>query len=675
MTSLDEVILREFNPFDAVTFKTGNFWGKGADSGVTTVESIHAEVFEQVSQTLSLVTKTKDTRTILMTGDSGCGKSYLLKRLKNQLNSKAFFVYVDPGPGVDYVWRHTLRYTVNSLLHTPEGEKESQLLLWLKSFSVFQDKSLIKKILGQKTLFINHLKKTNPTGIYQGKDFFTALYELTQPEKYSIACDWLRGENLDDEDLRALGVSAPINTEDVAQGILSNFGKIAEVTKPIVLCFDQMELLPKRADGSVSLNLIFELNTSFHNSELKNFLIIISMTADIWRQNKKNISQSDQARIQKVIDFDPINLEQAKAMWATRLYPIHAQTNSKPASLIAPLDSDKLEKKYPGDQVILREALTFGGQLYQEYKLKLIDKPEVKPEVYVPDTAKTDLLAEFKVLWQEEFQKVQQSVTRLRQFSSPELAKMLLEAMRVFGVKILKSQLLPGDTYKDFSFSYKLPNQGQICGIFWNEEPSSRSFPYGMLAAQKALQLKLCNSLILLRNEPCGNPGTKGNQIYKQIFARSHINVSVKSLHYLRTYQKLAAEAQANDLIIGFKNTSLAELQKLALEAKVLEDCVLFRDLKIITVPDKRNNSDDSIAPPPPPPASDITKCKDYIFNLMKINKMLAKSAVIAKTQQHFGELSLVLLNRAIEELCQENLISLLDSQGNLGGEVICLRC
>lgn len=668
MASLDEVILREFNPFDPVSFKTGNFWAKGADSGVTSVDSIHEDAFAQISETLSLVAKDNFTRTILMTGDSGCGKSYLLKRLKNKLNSKAFFAYIDFSlcSNTDYVWRHTLRSIVDSLVHAPEGEKESQLLLWLKSLSVFQDKSLIKKILGQKTLFINQLKKIYPMGIYEGKNFFSALYELTQPQNYSLACDWLRGENLDEGDLKALGVSAPINTEDVAKGILGNFGTIADATKPIVLCFEQVDSLPKLLDGSLNLIPMFNLNTAFHNSNIKNFLIIISMVYDNWKKNEKTIPQSDKARIESNVLLKHLSLEQVKALWQTRLRQIHEQSNPQPASLFAPLKSDKLEQEYPGGKAILRDSLTFGGLLYQEYKSTLINIDQVLP----PDTntntntKSNDLLAEFKVLWQEEFKKVEQSVIRLRQFSSPELAKMLLEGMRVFGVKIVKSQLVPSNSYKDCSFSYKVSKEGQIQGIFWYEEPNLTSFNYAMRTAQKALQLKLCNSLVLLRNETCGTSDNQGYKVYKQVFGKSHLNVSVESLHYLRTYQKLAAEAQANDLMIGFKNSSLAELQKLALEAKVLEDCKLLQDLKII-----------SVSPPPPVREPDITKCKDYILNLMKINKMLAKGVVIAKTREHFKDLSVSVLEGAIEDLCQENLIVLLNPQGSVDGQVICLRC
>ena len=48
-------------------------------------------VLRAVDQTIRQIAKDHNTRTLLLTGDSGSGKSYLLGRLKRQLNDKAFF--------------------------------------------------------------------------------------------------------------------------------------------------------------------------------------------------------------------------------------------------------------------------------------------------------------------------------------------------------------------------------------------------------------------------------------------------------------------------------------------------------------------------------------------------------------------------------------------------------
>lgn len=655
MNSLDQVILGEFNPFDLVSFLSGNFWAQGADSGFSAVESIHAEAFEKISETLKLVAKDHHTRSILLTGDSGCGKTYLLSRLKTKLNSEAFFAYIDMSvcPSVEHIWRHTLRYTVDSLMHTPAGEKESQLLLWLKSLSVFQDKSLVKKLFGEKTLFINQLKKTYPIGIYQAKDFFGVLYELTKPEKYAVACNWLRGENLDEEDLKALGVTISINSEEATQGILGNFGRIADATKPIVLCFEQVESFHNKLDGSLNLSIIFGINTAFHNNYFKNFLVIITISVDNLRQNEKNIPLSDRARIEAIVKLKQLALEQVKALWETRLKPIHLQLNPKPLSPIAPLDSQILEKEYPGGKANLRDSLTFGSRLYQEYKLGLTDVE-----------TKRDLLAAFKLLWLDEFKKTQKNVTHLRQFSSPELAKILQEIVKLFDCKIIKSQLLPSPTYASYSFSYTVPNLRSRFGILWMEDPNLKSFFHAMKASQKALQLKLCDKLILLRNESCGNLNHESNKLYSLICSNTHIKVSLESLHYLKTYQKLATDAEVGDLVIGFEPINLATLQQLILESKVLENCSLLRQLGIIT-----SETDGDPVPQQPQPSPE----KEYILNVVKTQQILAKNVLVINAKANFSNLPLADLDRLILELCSENLLKLLNPQGKPEEQLICL--
>lgn len=266
------------NPFDDVTY--GNFWFEKHHQ--ENVDSIHQSAFEQIEYQLKLLItdQFRRTKTILLTGDAGSGKSYLLGHLKDKLNSSAYFVYIQPIEDYRYFWRHTLQYTVTSLMHIPEGETESQLKLWLKGLPVLNSSDWVERLLGEKRAFISYLRNSYPAGIIEARKFFTALYELTT-DNYELACDWLAGEDLDEEDLQILGINKSIDSEQLARGILSNFGRIANATKPIIICFDQIE----RAFSNV-----FNVNTVFHNERLVNFLILISITRENWQIYKKHDS-------------------------------------------------------------------------------------------------------------------------------------------------------------------------------------------------------------------------------------------------------------------------------------------------------------------------------------------------------------------------------------------------
>ena len=659
MATLNEIIQREVNPFDSVTFTTGNFWTEDNHSKTATVKSIHQSAINQFQNTLEYVIKDNRTRSILLTGDAGCGKSYLLSRIKKKFNNRAFFVYIEPCPSNDYIWRHTLRYTVDGLMHIPQGEKESQLLLWLKGLSAYKDGGIKKKILGAKNHFIHELRSIYPTGIYQPRDFFAVLYALANPDLYFSACDWLRGNSVSEDELKLLGVKSIIDSEEAAKGIIANFGQISANNKPIVLCFDQVELAAKSLNNSFDLSPIFNVNTAFHNNNLKNFLVIISVVRDIWMNCQSTIPLSDLARINnKKIILKQINLEQVKALWASRLYPLHSQATPKPDSTIAPLNEQELENKYPGGKANLRASLSFGGMLYERFK------PTGSPK-----RSESDHSAAFKLLWQDELNKTKVKIVRLRQLSSPELIEMLISAMNVLEVRQIKPKFLSGK-YSIYSFSYQLSNQSQV-GILWHEDSNLSKFSNAMKACAKAIESNNHISLVMIRSEFLGTKKNKGYQIYNQIFNNSshrHIQSSLESVHYLKTYQKLVNDARSGDLVLNFKPLKLADLEKLVRETKILHQCRLLQDLAIAPAspnkkPDEGTGKELTI----------LIEVKEFLLNLVKHHHLLGQETLIQQAKSQFAEVEEAKIENLIQELAKEQTISFVNPNAKPEERLICL--
>ncbi|MBA3922595.1 MAG: AAA family ATPase, partial [Nostocaceae cyanobacterium] len=221
MAKIDEVIKQSLNPFDNIAAR--NFWAEENPS--PTVESIHQEELTQIESVLASVAQDRQSRTLILYGDGGSGKTHFMGRLKQKLNDRAFFVYIDPFSHSDHIWRHILRYTVDSLVNARTGQADSQLIQWLKSFLSTirsglkrEQQSLIDRIKGvfgqtetdtvrDRKDFINILKKSIGTsGIYNADEFFGVLYSLTNPDLYPLACEWLKGESLDEESLKKLRV-------------------------------------------------------------------------------------------------------------------------------------------------------------------------------------------------------------------------------------------------------------------------------------------------------------------------------------------------------------------------------------------------------------------------------------------------------------------------------------
>lgn len=667
MASIYEIIRQEMNPFDSTTFRPGNFWQERQEPAFT-VESIHQEVVAEIEELLEKVAQDHRTRTLLLAGDSGSGKSYLLGRLKNLFNQKAFFAYIGPWPDSDFIWRHVLRNTVDSLMYAPDGQKESQLLLWLKSLSALQDKSIWKQIFGERNLFIRNLKSSYPTGIYNANEFFGVLYALTNSELYPLACEWLKGDDLDEETLKLLKVKRAIDSEDMALRIISNFGKISSATKPIVLCFDNLDNIDRAEDGLINLQALFNLNSILHNQKLKNFLVIISIVTNTWKQNSRRIIQADLARLDKEIRLQSINLDQAEALWKSRMYPLHQKTDPKPRSPIFPLTRKDLEDKFPGGKTRPRYVLMLGRQLFQEAKTQ-IESPDGKLSLAL---AQEDPLAAFQLLWLKEFSKIQEKIYKVRQFSAPELIQMLREALAALQMHSIQPKLLPSKTYASYSFSYQLPFQKGRIGIVWMEEPNLTSFCHLMRACEKAVKRGLCQNLYLIRGESVGGFGNQGYKIYNQVFVGTrhrHLQPDISSLHYLATYHSLVNAACAGELVIGDRIRSLSDLEALTRKSKVLRDCRLLQMLGVFTGSPQLGDTDINIREISQP----FHEVKEFLLNLVKTQQMIGRQVLCQNARSQFPLVNQFQLDHLIDELCREKQIFILDPNAAVEAQLICL--
>ncbi len=670
MTSINDIIKREVNPFDLINLKPGNFWAEKQESTLT-VDSIHQEVVVEVEGILDLVAQDNRSRTLLLLGDSGSGKSYLLGRLKGTFNSKAFFAYISPWADSDYIWRHTLRYTVDSLMQTPEGAEESQLMLWLKGLSAFTKRSLKERIFddhvwqllqSDRKKFIRHLKTSYQTErIYNPDRFFGVLHDLADPELYLSACEWLRGDDLSDESMADIKVKHCIDSEDAAKNILANFGKISTATQPIVLCFDQLDNIPKLSDGYQDFQSLFNVNTTIHNEGLKNFLIVISLITDTWRKNRDRIQQADKVRSERAIQLKRITLDQAAALWAYRLQAIHSQANPQPDSPIFPLNRQLLEEEFPGGKTLPRYTLNLGKQEYHNYKNKLLlnitpaptkDKKPVEVnkntvEVDKKLVAAEEKLAEFQLIWQDEYKKVQSKITKITILSAPEIVRMLQESLAALEIIDIKPKLLSGNS-ASYSLSYQ--HHSNKVGIVWTEDANMRSFCSVMKACQKAVEDNSSITLFLIRAAGVGQPKLEGNKIYRKVFNNSqhrHIKPNMPSVHYLATYHSLVNSALASELVVAGKTVNLQQLQSLIRESEIFCNCTLLQELGIVS----KNGGN----------GGNGNEVKDFLLNLVKTQAFLSKNILIENSIRQYPQINQSQVENLIQQLCESKQVSIIN--------------
>lgn len=712
MAFIDDIILRSANPFDNI--RSVNFWHEQPQPEPT-VDSIHQEAITTIEATLERVAQEHRTRTLILDGDGGSGKTYLLGRLKKALNHKAFFAYIPPFPQSDHIWRHILRYTVDSLVQVPDGQTDSQLLLWLNSIlNGLKQRSIKDRIAkddvfdfvrNDRQKFIRQLKSIyKKAGIYNADHFFGVLHDLIDPELYDLACEWLRGDSLSEESLKELKVKSPIEEELDAREMLANFGRIADDTQPIVLCFDQLENISDLPDGSNGLPILFNINTKIHDED-KNFFIILIAPTNTWKKNCSQIDLTHKARVDQTVELKPITLEQAKALLASRLYSLHHQANPKPKSSLYPLTFQYLEDEFPGAKTNPRSSMILGRDIFKEYKQWLFTGCK---ETFTPSKSakpKTDdnseSIAAFKLKWREEFTKTQQRITKVRHLSSPELIQMLQEALTALQVEKIKTPLLTGTKFASYSLSYQLPGKSQQLGVVWTEDSNMTTFFHIMEACGKEIKRNPSLTLSLIRAEGNGSSNNKGYKRYTEIFtgSRNHrLTPDISSVHYLATYYSLVKDAREGDLVIGGRNLGFKNLQTLVRELKILQDCSLLEKLGIFSnssqISSSHNPSDvtavksnnKSVVTEQKSSGTqaktkqeivkldkELIEAKEFFLNSIKMQQVMGKQHLTQNVFSQFPKVGLSQIEKMIQQLCQEQQIQIVGSQAKPEEQLICL--
>lgn len=688
MATIDQLIKQSLNPFD--NHAARNFWEE--QEPLPTVDSIHQEALSQIKSVLAQIVQDHQTRTLILYGDAGGGKTHFMGQLKQKLNNQAFFVYIEPFPQSEHIWRHILRHTVDSLVNAPAGQADSQLILWIKScLSTIrqslqsEQQSLIDKIKNffgktktdaknDRQLFIDILKNTIGTkGIYNANEFFGILYDLTNPDLYSLACEWLKGDDLDDDILKKLRVKQSIDNEEKALGILANFSKISAKTQPIVLCFDQLDNIARLPNGSIDLQALFNVNSTIYNGNWEGFLIIISIRTSTWNENYKRVQPADLDRASVKVPLKRITLEEGEALLASRLYQLHQQAYFLPDSPIYPLNAEVLAKVFPGRKASPRQVLTLGKQLFQDYKEWLFrDKQPPKPKWLdgdvpppPPPPPPDTIQAEFQLLWQQEYKKVQGKIDKISLLAAPDLIRMVQETLEALQVQAIKPKLLNG-AFANYSLSYQLPSQPDNIGIVWTEDGSMKSFFNVMNACQRAIQQNICKKLYLIRIGSVGNAKLAGYKIYSQIFTSTkhiHIKPNLASVHYLATYHSLVNSALAQELVVAGKTTTLPALQYLIRESEILQKCTLLQDLGIVAKQEPEKNNGNS--------KQDLRPVKDFLLNLVKTQGFMGVPTLIKEAGSQFPSVKETDIKYLIELLCQERKVKIIDPKSKLEDQLI----
>jgi hypothetical protein len=221
------------------------------------VPTIHGHATKQISQLIKKVRREGRSKARLLIGDAANGKSHILARTKNRFADQAFFCFVEPltGDG-DNIFRHILSNTVRDLLRAVPGSPHPQFhRVWRDFFlGAARDRTEHKLnfeawIDGRKYDFMCQIDgQLKATGKSIEPALIGVLYDYvknysTDTRVRLVVENWLGAKHLTEEELALVDFPfrSPINTEDKAKDMIKALGLVTSFSRPVFLCFDQVE--------------------------------------------------------------------------------------------------------------------------------------------------------------------------------------------------------------------------------------------------------------------------------------------------------------------------------------------------------------------------------------------------------------------------------------------------
>lgn len=216
------------------------------------------------------------TTSILVLGPAGAGKTHLFARLRHKLGPRAVFVLLRPLVGTEMTPRYVLDQIVQQLGYESAegGMKQLNALVGATLAQVEGAAVTFPRVFIEEVSALDEGRRNERLDVvlerllerYQEADEAYLARLLATPFMKSAqqraALAWLSGRELEESQLKRLGVASSLPDERIVQA-LQTLGVFAACGAPLVLVFDQLEnLMDADATGRrvrAYANLVAEL--------------------------------------------------------------------------------------------------------------------------------------------------------------------------------------------------------------------------------------------------------------------------------------------------------------------------------------------------------------------------------------------------------------------------------
>lgn len=370
------------------------------------VASLHAPVRTALAEAVATAASGRPAM-VLVKGDPGQGKTHEIAWLRERERGRAHVVSVPPlkDPGAPF--SHVLRHVVLGLL----AHRELEALLWsahrraavelARRAREDGDTSIsgaIESLLAAGPAFPRVLRaelhaepalagklaprlRTLPPWSEVDPDFARVLSRLLDPATEPLALEWLRGAELPDQDLGALGVRRGLDGEARAFEVLRALCRIAE--RPLVVCFDQLE----STSGLLGLDGMVVLFTALMElyQELPLCLVLMCQTS-VWAELRARLPQAALDRLRELLPLPLPTGDDAAALVAARLAPLYRRAGVVPPYPSYPFSREHLRDYARAVRPTLRRVLVDAGGALAELRRegRIVDAPLAGAAACVP---------------------------------------------------------------------------------------------------------------------------------------------------------------------------------------------------------------------------------------------------------------------------------------------------
>lgn len=379
----DELInaINNHNPFEGrLVVRKENIWGLGFPD----VPSLNAHASDAVYDAIDKVRSGKrQVIGITITAEKGLGKSHLISRIRHHLQAdgSGLFVYVGQVGDLDGIKAEFLRKLAYSLKEIgSQGVSQWRELATAlineaynqkQSYTPEQMVSKFSELLAKNPQVVDSFsdKILDIKPDIENPDIITAiLWTLSSSSRdKSNAIKWLAGGELPQSRANAMGLSNPSkeNKDAEAFNTVRQILDLISDYKPIVICFDELDVAELNDAGFTKSQVIASLGKDLYNS-IKRGVLLTAMYPETWNVQVKVLSYAEAVvdRIgEQILELNHLNSNDVITLvsqWLTDFYKQQELTVKLPHSLF-PFQEEKL-RELGKERPTVRRVLKWCGE-------------------------------------------------------------------------------------------------------------------------------------------------------------------------------------------------------------------------------------------------------------------------------------------------------------------------